>query len=161
MLSNVDTIARYAANLPYKVLRKETSIHGVLDIPSGIRAFAVFEQGNVDENILECSPAMVMYSVEDGTMTLSVSNPDLALYEGPSDEVFDENGRRVERSVYSRKWIDNPCADTKVHMTLSGLWGIENAGEVKVVAKHENGNTVLEFTSKEARTEEINLKKID
>jgi hypothetical protein len=46
-------------------------------------------------------------------------------------------------------------------MTLSGLWGIENAGEVKVVAKHENGNTVLEFTSKEARTEEINLKKID
>ena len=161
MESNADTIARYAADLPYKVLRKERDIHGVLDIPSGIRAYAVFEAGHVDETILECSPAMVMYSVEDSTMTLSVSNPDLALYEGPSDEIFDENGKRIERSVYSRKWINNPCADTKVHMTLSGLWKIENADGVRITAKHNNGNTVLEFTSKEARTEEITLKKID
>ena len=161
MESNADTIARYAADLPYKVLRKETNIHGVLDTPSGIRAFAVFEQGDVDETIIECSPAMVMYSVEDDTMTLSVSNPDLALYEGPSDEIFDENGKRIERSVYSRKWINNPCADTKVYMTLSGLWKIENADGVKIAAKHNNGNTALEFTSKEARTEEITLKKID
>jgi chondroitin-sulfate-ABC endolyase/exolyase len=161
MESNADTIARYAAYLPYKVLRKETNIHGVLDIPSGIRAFAVFEAGHVDETILECSPAMVMYSVKDDIMTLSVSNPDLALYEGPSDEIFDEKGKRVERSVYSRKWINNPCADTKVYMTLSGVWNIENADEVKIIVKHDKGNTVLEFTSKEARTEEVILKKIN
>ena len=104
---------------------------------------------------------MVMYSVEEGTMTLSVSNPDLALYEGPSDEIFDENGKRIERSVYSRKWVNNPCADTKVYMTLNGLWNIEDTDGVKIKAKHSNGNTVLEFTSKEARTEEITLKKID
>ena len=159
MLRNADTIARYAANLPYKVLRKETNIHGILDIPSGIRAFAVFEQGNVDETILECSPAMVMYSIEKDKMTMSVSNPDLALYEGPSDEIFYENGKRVERS-YSRKWVNNPCADTKVYMTINGLWDIADAAGVKVNAKHQNGNTVLEFTSKEARTEEITLKKI-
>ena len=73
----------------------------------------------------------------------------------------DENGKRIERSVYSRKWVNNPCADTKVYMTLSGLWSIENADGVKIEAKHSNGNTVLEFTSKEARTEEITLKKID
>jgi chondroitin-sulfate-ABC endolyase/exolyase len=161
MDSIADTIERYAADLPYKVLRKETNIHGVLDIPSGIKAFAVFEQGAVDETILECSPAMVMYSVEEGTMTLSVSNPDLALYEGPSDEILDENGKRIERSIYSRKWVNNPCADTKVYMTLSGLWKIENADGVKIVVKHNNGNTVLEFTSKEARTEEVTLKKIN
>lgn len=158
---DADAIAKYAADLPYKVLRKETDIHGVLDIPSGIKAFAVFEQGDVDETILECSPAMVMYSVEDGTMTLSVSNPDLALYEGPSDEIFDQNGKRIERSIYSRKWVNNPCADTKVHMTLNGLWQIEDAAGVRIAARHDNGNTVLEFTSKEARTEEVTLKKID
>jgi chondroitin-sulfate-ABC endolyase/exolyase len=161
MDSIADTIERYAADLPYKVLRKETNIHGVLDIPSGIKAFAVFEQGAVDETILECSPAMVMYSVEEGTMTLSVSNPDLALYEGPSDEILDENGKRIERSIYSRKWVNNPCADTKVYMTLNGLWNIEDADGVKIEAKHSNGNTVLEFTSKEARTEEVTLKKIN
>ena len=94
-------------------------------------------------------------------MTLSVSNPDLALYEGPSDEIFDENGKRVERSIYSRKWVNNPCADTKVYMTINGLWNIADAAGVKVKTKHQDGNTLLEFTSKEARTEEITLKKIN
>ena len=157
MISNADTIARYAANLPYKVLRKETDIHGVLDIPSGIRAFAVFEQGNVDETIIECSPSMVMYSIDEGTMTLSVSNPDLALYEGPSDEVYDENGKRMERSVYGRKWIDNPCGETTIVLTLAGEWKISDRKSCDVSVKYENGRTTLTFRSKEARTEEITL----
>jgi hypothetical protein len=46
-------------------------------------------------------------------------------------------------------------------MTLSGVWNIENADEVKIIVKHDKGNTVLEFTSKEARTEEVILKKIN
>ncbi len=157
---NADTIARYAANLPYKVLRKETDIHGVLDIPSGTRAYAVFEQSKVDETILECSPAMVMYSAEDDTMTLSVSNPDLALYEGPSDEIFDNDGKRIERSVYGRKWIDNPCGETTVSMTLNGHWKIDRKGDVEVSCTCSDGRTTLTFRSKEARTEEITLKRI-
>ena len=157
MISNADTIARYAANLPYKVLRKETDIHGVLDIPSGIRAFAVFVQGNVDETIIECSPSMVMYSIDEGIMTLSVSNPDLALYEGPSDEVYDENGKRMERSVYGRKWIDNPCGETTIVLTLAGEWEISDRKGCEVSATYENGRTTLAFKSKEARTEEIIL----
>ena len=154
-----EAIEEYASDLPYTVIRHDTAVHGIFDRPTGIRAFAVFEQGKVDETIIECSPAMVMYSTTDEEMTLSVSNPDLALYEGPSDEIFDENGKRIERSVYSRSWIDNPCGKTRISMTLKGLWEVGNLNGVNVIISHKDDMTILEFTSMEARTEEITLKK--
>ena len=157
-LMNPETIEEYAASLPYTVIRHDSAVHGIVDGPTGIRAFAVFEHGNVDETILNCTPAMVMYSVEDDTMTLSLSNPDLALYEGPSDEVFDANGKRVERSVYSRAWIDNPCGKTNMTVTIRGIWDIKDAAGSDVVISHEDGNTTLSVTSMEARTEEIKIK---
>lgn len=150
----------YSKALPYKVLRHDTSVHGVLDIPSGTRAFAVFEEGKVDSLIISCSPSMVMYSADAARMTLSVSNPDLALYEGPSDEKFDKDGKRIERSVYSREWINSPCGETKVTLTLEGLWEITDLGGCDVTISHDNRQTTLTFRSKEARTEEIRLKKI-
>ena len=103
---------------------------------------------------------MVMYSAEDDTITLSVSNPDLALYEGPSDEILDNDGKRIERSVYGRKWIDNPCGETTVSMTLNGHWKIDRKGDVEVSCTCSDGTTALIFRSKEARTEEITLKRI-
>ena len=36
----------------------------------------------------------------EGSLTVSVADPDLRFYEGPSDEVFDADGKRVERSIY-------------------------------------------------------------
>ena len=157
LANNADAIENYANDLPYKVLRKDATMHGVEDLPSGIRAFAVFEETKVDERIIKCSPAMVMYSAENDTMTLSVSNPDLALYEGPSDEVFDENGKRVERSVYGREWIDNPCGETTVVLTLAGKWDISDKKGCEVSVTYDSGNTTLTFKTKEARTEEISL----
>ena len=157
MVCDPAALEEYAAKEHYSVLRHDTYVHGICDHATGIRAFAVFEQGNVDELICECSPAMVMYSKENGTMTLSVSNPDLALYDGPSDEVYDENGKRLERSVYGRKWIDNPCGETTVTITLAGEWEISDKNGCEVSATYDNGRTILVFKSKEARTEEITL----
>ena len=102
---------------------------------------------------------MLMYSVKGNMMTLSVSNPDLALYEGPSDEEYDENGKRKERSVYGRSWIDNPCGETMVNITIDGIWAIADRKGRNVKADYGNGRTMLEFRSAEARTEEIILRK--
>ena len=99
----------WSANLPYRVVRKDRSAHIVRDHESGVTACAVFEPGAVDSLILESSAAMIMYSGDTHKLTLSVCNPDLALYEGEADEVFDENGKRIERSVYGRSWIDSHC----------------------------------------------------
>ena len=142
----------------YEIVRHDSEVHSVKDIPTGIVSAAVFEEGQIDENILFSSPAMVMYSTSGDVMTLSVANPDLALYAGESDEKFDKNGKRLERSVYSRHWIDNACAPTTVEVILKGLWEISANGGSDVTLTHEDGNTVLVFRSKEARTEEITLK---
>jgi chondroitin-sulfate-ABC endolyase/exolyase len=160
MDSCADTIENYSKALPYKVLRKDTAVHGVMDLPSGTRAFAVFEEGSVDSLIVHSSPAMVMYSIDNELMTLSAANPDLALYEGPSDEKFDQNGKRIERSVYGREWINNPCSETTVSITLEGLWEVEQDNGCKVSVSHDNRQTSLKFKSMEARTEEITLRKI-
>ncbi len=153
-------VREYATALPYKVIRHDTAVHGVRDLVSGTCAFAVFEAGKVDDVITECSPAMVMYSLDEGVMTLSAANPDLALYEGPSDEKFDKDGKRIERSVYGREWIDNPCAQTQISLTLEGLWEITDSGECDVTVRHEDRRTLLTFKSMEARTEEITLNRI-
>ena len=50
--------------------------------------------------------------------------------------------------------IKEGAADRTVTLT-------EDIVKEEITAKHNNGNTVLEFTSKEARTEEITLKKIN
>ena len=33
-------------------------------------------------------------------MTISVCDPDLHFYEGPADEQYDKNGKRIEREVF-------------------------------------------------------------
>lgn len=145
----------------YEIVRHDSNMHSVKDIPTGIVSAAIFEEGSVDQHIVYSSPAMLMYSAEGDVMTLSVANPDLALYEGESDEKFDAEGKRLERSVYSRYWIDNPCAPTTIKVTVKGLWDISDDNGSDVVCIHINGNTSLTFKSKEARTEEITLKKTE
>lgn len=51
-------------------------------------------------------------------LLLTVSQPDLALYRGSSDEAFDKDGKRIERSIYSRPWIDNDSGEIPVTVTL-------------------------------------------
>lgn len=158
--SDENALEEYSKKLPYTVLRKDTSVHGVEDLASGTRAFAVFEEGAVDSTIISSSASMLMYTTDGEDMTLSVANPDLAMYEGASDEVFDKDGKRIERSVYGRKWIDNPCGETSIQLTIKGLWEIHNDNGSKVTAIREDGNTTLTFKSMEGRTEEITLKRI-
>ena len=157
-----ERVGMYMEKLPYSVVRCDSSAHIVADNESGTKGFAVFSgisEGD-DGIIAEISPSLVMYSLDDGKMTLSVSNPDLALYSGPSDEIFDENGKRTERSIYGRKWVNNHCGATSVSMTLNGKWEIADSGDSDVTAEYENGRTHLVFRTGEARTEEIILKEI-
>ena len=157
MVINPKAVDAYSKKEHYTVLRHDTKVHGIYDHKTGINAFAVFEQGPVDEFISDCSPAMVMYSANNDKITLSVSNPDLALYDGPADEVYDENLKIIERSVYGREWIDNPCGETSVVLTLVGEWKIADRNGCEVSATYSKGQTTLTFKSREARTEEITL----
>ena len=91
---------------------------------------------------------------------LTVTNPDLALYQGESDELFDENGKRVERSIYSRPWIGNASQTMPVQVTLNGKWMVENNdGFVKVNVK--KNTTIIEFQSKDGASINVKLRLIN
>lgn len=147
----------YEAQRPYDVLRADATAHIVKDQISGITGCAAFETVSVDDNIVSLSPSVMMYSMSDDAMEISVSNPDLALYSGESDEVFDVNGKRKERSVYGRKWITNPALPTTVKIVVSGEWNV--SGNCEMTVEHEAGNTVISIVTAECRTENIKLNK--
>ena len=157
-----EEISAYGAGLPYEVVRCDSSAHIVRDKTGGISAFALFEglKDPIDPILAEASPSVIMYSIDDDTLTLSVCNPDLALYEGESDERFDKDGKRIERSVYGREWIDNPCGDVTVDLVLNGEWELENADGVTLSTVISDGKTEITLSTREGRTEEITLEKI-
>lgn len=156
-------LEEYIGSLPYEVKKCDDDAHIVIDKTSGTHGLAVFEgiaEGD-DEILAEATPSLIMYSCGNRTMTLSVSNPDLALYSGPSDEVFDEDGKRIERSIYGRKWVDDDCRPVTVTVSLYGDWTVTDSGTSDVKISRGNGKTTLVFTTREARTEEIQLERIN
>lgn len=142
---------------PYEVMRADSVAHIVKDGISGITGCAAFETVAVDETILSLSPAVMMYSLTDNEINISISNPDLALYTGESDEIFDENGKRKERSVYGRKWVNNPAHPTTVRLVVDGQWQV--AGQCNMNVSYDEGKTIIEIETAESRTENIKLNK--
>ena len=165
--ATADDIMKYSEKLPYTTIRCDHKAHIIRDDETGIISASIFE--TIDEGDTEsarlsgigaASPCMVMMSMDGAVMTLSASNPDLSLYEGPSDEILNEHGERIERSVYGREWIDDPCGDTGIDITLRGRWKLEDGGDSDVTVKPEGNSTHIHFSTREARTEEIRLSRI-
>ena len=150
-------MTEYSKAMPYRTISRNRRLHAVQDYETGTLGAAVFETSRIDSLVIKASPCMLLYTNTPESLLLSVSNPDLALYKGASDEIF-ENGKRKERSIYSRKWVDNPCGKTQVSITLKGNWRIERNGSSDVTVTYNGGNTELIFTTFEAATEEISLK---
>ncbi len=142
---------------PYEVLHSDNTLHAVREFSSGVIGASVFEGSRVDDFIEYCSPCVLL---QDGKR-IHFAHPDLALYEGPADEVYDSEGNRVERSIYSRHWIDNPCADVKVTMHFRGNLKVKNATCVVESIEYKNGLTMVVLITSEAKTETIEFETID
>lgn len=159
---------QYSKESPYTVIRCDRKAHIIYDKESGTAAGAVYEDLRQDDTmehehpsgvpaLVEASPCMIMYSMDNGKLILSASNPDLALYQGESDETYDQDGKRIERSVYGRKWIDSPCTPVPVRLVIEGEWNLPDISGSDVEIRHEAGNTVLEFKTFEGMTKELEL----
>ena len=98
-----------------------------------------------------------MVKEEKNQVLLTVAQPDLALYRGSSDEAFNENGKRVERSIYSRPWINNPSGVISVTVTLKGKWQIEETPFCRVISVNKK-QTVLRFACQDAASFDVILK---
>ncbi|MBQ7268857.1 MAG: sugar lyase [Bacteroidales bacterium] len=141
---------------PYSLLSRSRALHAVKDTKTALVAAAVFEESRVDELVKLASPCLLLYKKEGNRLVLNVANPDLALYEGEADEVYGPDGRSIERSIYSRHWIDNDCGATSVTLRLAGEWKVECAPE-GTQATVSGGFTTLVVPSGEGRTETLVL----
>ena len=137
---------------PYRLLSRTSRLHAVEHC--GTVGAAVFEDGPVSDLIKYSTPCMLMYSGNGNKLEISVSNPDLALYRGPADEVFTSDGKYVERSIYSRKWVNNDCGEVSVELLLEGLWKTVSVPEGTIV-REEGDSTRLIVPTSEGRTEKL------
>lgn len=146
---------------PYTVLQQDKKAHIVNDKTTGITGYVLFEGGLVQAKSLILSssiPCMIMTGKENsGHMVISVCDPDLKFYTGPSDEVFDSQGKREERSVYSRQWINNPSGESVFEITIDGSWKLDAPNEFIQVKSDENGKTVLTIHGKHGLSREAEL----
>ena len=165
-----EEVAEYTVRQPYETYAATREVHAVRDLASGVYAAVVFEATDdvpgADAVVAVERPCILLASRDDGgLLTLSVADPDLRLYEGPSDERYDADGKRIERSIYSRTWIDNPSAESPVRVTLFGRWELAEPSDfcrvvhVGPIPGDEGATgTVLEFACREGATREAKLR---
>ena len=146
---------------PYKVLQRDRNAHIVKDIATNTTSYVLFETPFVlPAGILQKADTACLVMVEEtgNQLNLTVCNPDLALYRGEADEIFDENGKRIERSIYSRPWRSDKSQEIPVTITLKGKWNVHETDNCKIVSV-DNKQTVLQFSCKDGASIGVELYK--
>lgn len=159
--ANKERLSSFAKKPTYKVLQQDRSAHIVKDAASGLTSFVFFEkQSKIPSDILQevDNPCLVMIKDTKNRLSLTVCNPDLALYKGESDEVFDKDGKRIERSIYSRPWRNNPSQVTPVRVTLKGNWIVSENNDIRIIDTNKK-QIVIEVLCKDAASYNIELVK--
>lgn len=144
----------------YKVLQRDPNAHIVKSLKDDITSYVLFEtpQAALPKGLLQKTDTscLVMVKVEKDSVSLTVCQPDLALYRGPSDEVFDKNGKRIERSIYSRPWIDNDSGEIAVTLTLRGKWDIKENPACRIISSGKK-QTIVKVICKDGASQDIRL----
>ncbi|MDR2915195.1 MAG: chondroitinase [Tannerella sp.] len=145
----------------YRVLQKDRNAHIVKDLASNMTSYVFFETPvRVPESVIQKVDTSCLIILEEGShkIDLTVCNPDLGLYRGPSDELYNDNGKRVERSIYSRPWKFNESKEIPVTITLKGKWNVRDPEKCKVL-KSDRAETVLQFLCKDGAGIAVELRK--
>ena len=154
------TMAKFADYPTYEVLQQDRGAHIVHDTENNITSYVLFEtplqlpSGLVEHADTAC--LIMVKQVSDTEAVITVSNPDLALYRGEADEIFADNGKRIERSIYSRPWISAESQEIPVRVTLRGHWNITDNPACRIIAANKH-STTIEIPCKDAASFDIRL----
>lgn len=142
----------------YRLLSRDSVLHAVHDYATNTTAFVFFEAGKTTNLVRDVSqPCMVMTRMgTDNSLLLSVADPDLRFYEGPADEQTDAAGKRIERSIYSRPWINNASAEGIVILEIEGNWNVPNSDFFSLIEKKKD-STRISVKTQHGLTREIRL----
>lgn len=130
----------------YKVLQQDTAAHIVWYAPEQLVGLAIFgtQQKLSDSLVMGNSrPCLLMYQQKGEQLSMSVTDPDLAFYEGPDDSPVMADGKRKEVSIYSRKWYRSPSKPSVVKLLIKGKWAAKSTkGNVESIVQAD-GNTLI------------------
>ncbi len=158
--TDIDALNKFAKKPAYKVLQRDRNAHIVRTADGKLTSYVLFEtpEAALPKGLLLKADTSCLMMVQDNKdkLLLTVAQPDLALYRGDSDEAFDENGKRKERSIYSRPWKFDESQEIPVTVTVKGKWNIKETPFCKVVSSDKK-QTVLKFTCKDAASYDIEL----
>lgn len=160
--TNAASLKAFAGKPAYKILQQDRNAHIVRSLTDNLTSYVLFEtpQALPEEGLLQKADTSCLVMIRDNKdkLLLTVSQPDLALYRGPSDEAFDKDGKRIERSIYSRPWTDNESGVIPVTVTLRGQWKVAETPYCKLISADKE-QTVLRFTCKDAASFDVELKR--
>lgn len=157
--TNASVLKVFAKKPSYQVLQKDRRAHIVRDLKSNTTSYVLFETpAALPKSLIQKvdTSCLIMLHESKEEAVLTVSQPDLALYRGASDDLFDEQGKRIERSIYSRPWIGNPSRPIPVRIELKGKWEADETPYCKIISS-DTKKTVLEFICMDAASFEVKL----
>ena len=161
--TNETAMKKFVKKPTYKVLQQDRKAHIVESASEQIVSYVLFETpettlpGGLLQRV-DTSCLVMTHKESADKIKLTVAQPDLALYRGPSDEAFDKDGKRIERSIYSRPWINNGSSEIPVTVTIKGRWNVEETPYCTVVSSNEK-QTILRFSCKDGASFEVELKR--
>ena len=161
--TNEALMKKFAKKPTYKVLQQDRNAHIVESVSEQIISYVLFETpettlpGGLLQRV-DTSCLVMTHKESADKIKLTVAQPDLALYRGPSDEAFDKDGKRIERSIYSRPWIENASSEIPVTVTIKGQWNVEETPFCKVISSDKK-QTVLQFSCKDGASFEVELRR--
>lgn len=158
-----ERLAAFAAKPTYTVIANNRDAHIVRSTDTNTLSYVIFEK---PQSILPGGPLLqtdttclaMVRQMGAAKMVLTVAQPDLALYRGPSDDVY-KDGKRAERSIYGRPWIKNESMDIPVTLTLLGKWSFNEKDNVKLVSRTGKTTTIL-VNCKDGLSYDIELNKL-
>lgn len=164
--ASADEMHVYANDPSIEVIQKDNAAHVVELWDERATAYAVYaeEGARFEKGLVKAVSKQSTFLVksEGRRLRLSVSDPDLNIYEGQDDLLPD--GSRTELSVYEREWFYWPSRENTVRLTISGTWKLDSVVKpmetVEVqprVVSSENGETVIEFVCRDGLSSEILL----
>ena len=161
--TNETAMKKFAKKPAYKVLQQDRKAHIVESASEQIVSYVLFETpettlpGGLLQRV-DTSCLVMTHQESADKIKLTVAQPDLALYRGPSDEAFDKDGKRIERSIYSRPWVNNGSSEIPLTVTIKGRWNVEETPYCTVVSSNEK-QTILQFSCKDGASFEVELKR--
>lgn len=139
----------------YKVHRKDSVAHIVEFVNNSLFAYVLFHSYSGEKGLVKKvnRPCLLLIEEKNYGIHLSFCDPDLRFYEGREDSQYDEEGRQIECSIYSRKWIHNESKGKETRVVLRGNYYFDGelsntrtqTGLIKILNDSEKQETDLVF----------------